>query len=111
MLPTSRRGGGQGQMSDFDLIIERREDCAYLALRGELDISTGVRLDEDLQRSEATAPALIVLDLRELEFMDSTGLRLLIGADSRAREAGRRCVLVHVGAMVRRLREGTRVEA
>jgi anti-anti-sigma factor len=33
---------------------------------------------------------LIVLDLRRLDFMDSIGLRILIGADARARDDGRR---------------------
>jgi len=97
-------------MSDFELTIERQRDSVRLKLRGELDISTGVRLEEDLRRVEATEPALIVLDLERLEFMDSTGLRLLITADSRARESGRRLVLVNVGAMVRRLLHVTRLD-
>lgn len=98
-------------MSDFELTIERHGQSVHLKLRGELDISSGMRLEEALRRVEASAPpALIVLDLEELDFMDSTGLRLLVSADSRARESDRRVVLVNVGDMVRRLLHVTRLD-
>ena len=97
-------------MTDFDVTIEQRDDCAYLILRGELDIATGVRFDEDLGRVEATRPDLIVLDLRGLEFMDSTGLRLLIGADQRAHDEGRRLVLVRGNDVVQRVLRVTRLD-
>ncbi len=74
-----------------------------MRLLGELDISNASRLEEDLRRLEADAPRLLVLDLSRLEFMDSTGLRLLIGADSRARQGGRRFVLIRGNEMVQRV--------
>ena len=40
------------------------------------------------------SPALLVLDLRELTFMDSTGLRVMVSADARARDDSRRLVVV-----------------
>ncbi len=64
-----------------------------LALRGELDISTLAALEQELRRLERNA-ARLVLDLRELQFIDSTGLRLVIDADRRARRDGRRLVIV-----------------
>ena len=96
--------------SPFEVTIEERGDCVYATLRGELDISTAPRLDESLQRVEAAGPALLVLDLSPLDFMDSTGLRLLIGADMRAREAGRRLVLVQGNDMVQRVLRLTRLD-
>ncbi len=45
----------------------------------------------------------MILDLRELEFMDSTGLGLLVTTNKRAREAGRRFALVKGGQQVQRL--------
>ena len=97
-------------MTDFDVTIEQRDGCTYVTLRGELDISTGVRFDEDLGRVEAAGPELIVLDLRGLDFMDSTGLRLLIGADQRARDEGRRLVLVRGNDVVQRVLRVTRLD-
>lgn len=51
---------------------------------GELDLSTGPVLKESVERLGRGAPALTV-DLSELEFMDSTGLRLLIELAQRAK--------------------------
>ena len=89
--------------SPFDVTIEERGDTVHVTLLGELDISNATRLEEDLQRVEAGNPALLLLDLSRLDFMDSTGLRLLIRADARAREGGRRLVLVRGNEMVQRV--------
>jgi anti-sigma B factor antagonist len=96
--------------SPFDVTIEQRGATTHVALLGELDISTAPRLEEDLRRVEASSPQVLVLDLSKLTFMDSTGLRLLIGADSRAREAGRRLVLIRGNEMVQRVLRVTRLD-
>jgi anti-anti-sigma factor len=96
--------------SPFDVTIEERGDTVHVTLLGELDISNATRLEDDLRRVEAGNPALLVLDLSRLDFMDSTGLRLLIGADSRAREAARRLVLIRGNEMVQRVLRVTRLD-
>jgi anti-sigma B factor antagonist len=96
--------------SPFEVTIEEHAGAVYARLRGELDISTAPRLEESLQRAEADGPALLVLDLSTLDFMDSTGLRMLISADSRAREAGRRLVLIQGNEMVQRVLRLTRLD-
>jgi anti-sigma B factor antagonist len=96
--------------SPFDVTIEERGDTVHLTLRGELDISTATRLEEDLRRVEAGAPSVLVLDLSKLDFMDSTGLRLLIGADARARKDGRRLVLIRGNEMIQRVLRVTRLD-
>ena len=50
---------------------------------------------------------LVVLDLRNLSFMDSTGLRLIVVAERRARESGHRLVIVEGPPWVQRLFEVT----
>ena len=82
----------------------------HLVLTGELDISSAPQLDEELARLEAAAPAVIVLDLRALEFMDSTGLRTVVGADARAREQGRRLAIVRGPEAVHRVFSVTRLD-
>jgi anti-sigma B factor antagonist len=63
---------------------------AEVVLSGELDIATL----EDAQRrviaAEAGEPPMLVLDLSGLTFVDSSGVRLALLADERARAAGRR---------------------
>ena len=46
---------------------------------------------------------LVIVDLRELEFMDSTGLSVLVKAHQRAEEQGRRFGLVNGSQQVQRL--------
>src|SRR3954454_10408652 len=90
-------------ISPFEVTIAEHGDTVHVMLHGELDISTAGPLEDNLRRVEADAPALLVIDLSRLEFMDSTGLRLLISADQRAREAGRRVVLVRGTDIVQRV--------
>jgi anti-anti-sigma factor len=55
---------------------------------GELDLDTAPLLDQELGAARAAGAADVVLDMRALTFMDSTGLRLVIRWDTAAREEG-----------------------
>jgi anti-anti-sigma factor len=77
-----------------------------LALRGELDLATVPLLEDALQSAEHSHE-LVVVDLRDLTFLDSTGLHVLISAEQRARRSGGRLVLVQGPPQVRRLLELT----
>ena len=91
-------------MKGLTLTIEPLEnDSVKVALRGELDLEYAYTFDEELRRIEATQPPCICIDLRELTFLDSTGLSRLVAARKRARRAGRRLVLVRGSAAVQRL--------
>ena len=95
-------------MSPLDLNTEKTSDgTVRLALTGEFDIASAPRVEEEIGRIEAAGPGLIVLDLRGLEFMDSTGLRTVVGADARAREQGRRVAIVPGPKSVHRIFEVT----
>jgi anti-sigma B factor antagonist len=62
---------------DFDLTASRDDHgCSRLTLRGELDLGTAPQLEQAL----ADANGEVLLDLRGLTFMDSTGVRLLLEA-------------------------------
>ena len=63
------------------------EGVVHVVLGGELDIATVSELDAALRLAWASSD-VIVLDLRELEFIDSSGLRTLLTARKRAEEAG-----------------------
>ena len=77
------------------------------ALSGEIDLSTVTELEERLEDSLGGDPSLLVLDLREVTFLDSSGLRLLLRLDERQRTAGGRLVLVKGGRRVERVFELT----
>jgi stage II sporulation protein AA (anti-sigma F factor antagonist) len=69
---------------------------AEVALTGELDLATYDQAQERVDEVERSRPALLVIDLAALEFMDSTGVRLVLRAEQRAKEQGRR-VAVRLG--------------
>jgi len=97
-------------MKLLDLTTETDGGTVRLALTGELDIAGAARVEQELDRIERQPPATIVLDLRQLAFMDSTGLRVIIAADCRAREQGRRLVVVRGTDTVQRIMEMTRLD-
>jgi anti-sigma B factor antagonist len=90
-------------MTSFDLETRREDDHARLLLFGELDIAAAPRVDDALGALESEGPDRIVIDLRGLTFLDSTGLRSLLGADARAREQGRRLTLIQGPDVVQRV--------
>ena len=75
-------------------------DAAWVHVGGELDIATTPQLERTLDASQAR---LIVLDLRELAFIDGCGMHAIVSAGIRARQAGRRLVLVRVPSNVDRM--------
>jgi anti-anti-sigma factor len=81
-------------MLPFSIERQLEEDRVRVIVRGELDVGTGPRLAEELRAVEATAPATLVLDLREVSFFDSTGLQLVLDAEVRAREQERTLVVL-----------------
>jgi anti-anti-sigma factor len=62
--------------------IERLEHdgCETLVLAGELDLATTPELEVALSGVCAGAPRELEIDLRGVSFIDSTGLRGLVGA-------------------------------
>ena len=74
-----------------------------IAVSGELDLASSPTLEESLERVFASGTPLVILDLRELEFMDSTGLSVLIRAHQTAENAERRLLLVKGPPQVQRL--------
>jgi anti-anti-sigma factor len=59
---------------------------ASVTLEGELDLASAAQMEERLAAIEDRRPARLIIDLSQLAFIDSTGLRLLLQADARARE-------------------------
>lgn len=94
-------------MSEIDVQVRSEPWGAMLVLSGELDMSTAPAVEQRLKAAEGTGAATVVLDLRDLSFLDSSGLRLITEADKRARSAGRRLALVRGPEVVNRVFEIT----
>jgi anti-sigma B factor antagonist len=88
----------------FETTVEHLDgDAVSVALHGELDLDHAYDFDTKLRRLEAQHPRCLVLDLRQLTFLDSSGLARLLAARRRARKDQRRLVLVRGPAAVQRL--------
>ena len=89
--------------NDFSVDQHNQGSAVVVAVSGELDLRTSPQLEERLIRAFDAGAELVILDLRQIEFMDSTGLRVLLSAHQRARETGRRFALVRGADQVERV--------
>lgn len=96
-------------MTDLTIHLARHEGTARLTLAGDLDVGSVPRLRAALQEAVDDGPEVIELDLGGVDFVDSTGLGVLIGAHRRAGETGGRLVAVAVSPALQRVLELTGV--
>jgi anti-anti-sigma factor len=94
----------------LDFELRDHGDVAVVVLRGELDITGIAAVEPELERlAEQPGLEVVALDMRELDFMDSSGLRLVVMSEQRLRAAGRRLALVRGPESVQRVFEITRM--
>ena len=82
---------------------ERGDNEIRIGLVGELDIGSAADLDDALLEAERSGVQTIRVDLRDLQFLDSTGLRAILSAQLRASVDGSRLVIVPGPERVQRL--------
>jgi anti-sigma B factor antagonist len=78
-----------------------------VSVSGELDISATPELSTVLAVAAAAPGATVVLDLADVDFVDSTALGTIIKAGGEIESAGKRLVVVCASGPVRRLLEMT----
>jgi anti-anti-sigma factor len=90
----------------FAIDIDERDDRVVVIPRGELDMASAPDLESAVM-SRLGEGSWIVLDLRSLDFIDSSGLRVVVGAHRSAEEHGGRftCVRGAPGSTVHRIVE------
>ena len=92
-------------------VESRREgERVRLTLVGELDIATVPRLEDAIETALAGGARQLVVDLRSLGFLDSSGLRQFIVLADRAQEEGFELALVRPAAPVLAIFQITRAE-
>ncbi len=70
-----------------DLHVEIRESnhAWSVMVRGEIDMQTAAQLKEVLDRVVADGARLVALDLKQVDFVDSSGLRVILAASAELR--------------------------
>jgi anti-sigma B factor antagonist len=99
----------------FAVESEQREGRIHaIAVRGELDMNTAPELEAEIDRILADESVAVMLDLSECEFIDSTGIALIVRTwkrlDGGEAEGGHRLALCCKNSQVRRLLKITGVE-
>lgn len=99
-VPTAAQQLAHPWVFHVDARVER--DQVTVIPRGELDLATIAPLETELVCARSTGRA-VVLDLRQLTFMDSSGLHLLLRFDAEARSHGQSFAIIDVEGPIARL--------
>jgi anti-anti-sigma factor len=81
-------------MSQLEVHCEQEGNVRIIVFRGEFDYAEMTIAQDAIHAAEETAPAILLLDLTGLDFLDSSAVRVILQADSRARAQGRRLALI-----------------
>jgi anti-sigma B factor antagonist len=88
--------------SSFEPICSRHRDTQFIVVTGELDLARAEELGLAVEVADATSAKTIVLDLRRLEFIDSSGIHAIVAARERL---GERLIVVRGSRSVHRVFE------
>jgi anti-sigma B factor antagonist len=83
--------------------VRHERDRVVIGLHGELDLLGAPLLQSEIENPEIDGTEMVVLDLRDLRFVDSAGLRAILAAHERSQQRGQAFALSRGSAQVQRL--------
>jgi anti-sigma B factor antagonist len=98
---------GPAPLAPFRVSVSRSDGRVLIAVDGELDLATAPELRDVLVALPEEGAREVTLDLTGLEFIDSTGLSVLVMAFTRERAAGGSLVIRNPSQSVTRILEIT----
>lgn len=101
---------GAGENGGFSIATIDEGTRLTVKVSGELDIATADQLSSQLDQLDVPQGGHVAVDLSQVGFMDSTGLRILIAANRKAGEAGYEFTVVTGESPARRVFELTRMD-
>jgi anti-sigma B factor antagonist len=90
-------------------VVEYDQTLVVVQVAGEVDMLTGSLLQRHLDNALASQPQRLIVDLNQVSFMGSTGLAVLLNANTAARGQGTTVQLRGVGRAVARLLQLTQL--
>lgn len=94
------RGSGSGSL---EIGLSQADGACLVRLTGEFDLAGVDGFERKLEGEPGPEEDTLVLDLSELTFIDSSGLRAVVMVDHRVRAEGKRCVIVRGPERVERV--------
>ena len=91
----------------FSIAVESRPDAVQIAPKGEVDLATVEQVQRQIGQAIAAGTPRIVIDLRGVEFLDSTGLHMLMAANAQAQDEQRELSIIPGTRTVQRIFEIT----
>jgi len=85
MTPDSRRPNIRGVDVDLTLATSEVEGATIIAVGGEIDVYTAPKLRDKITELVADGVYDIIVDMEAVEFLDSTGLGVLVGGLKKVR--------------------------
>jgi anti-sigma B factor antagonist len=82
--------GFSAAIGTFEIVPAREGDALVLGLSGELDVASVGSLEEAIDLAEEGSARWVVVDLTEVQFIDSTALHALLKAYVRSQQNGHR---------------------
>lgn len=95
------------QFQPFSVTSEQHGPAAHLRPFGEIDMATAPVLEGWLQAAESNGNTAIVVDLEQVTFMDTSGVRVFLDAAHRATGSGRTFAMIKAPAIVKRILQVT----
>lgn len=93
----------------LEIVCTQSNGSVRCALNGELDLASEARAREELEPLIDRGPEVVILDLGGLEFIDSTGLRVLLACKDKAADRGTPLLIASLSDAVRRLFDLTKI--
>ena len=94
----------------FALDVTESDGWAVVAVTGELELATAPRLRQQVVSIIGGGRSHLIIDLSGVDFVDSVGLGVVVGALKRARTHGGDLLVVGVAERIRKLFEITRLD-
>lgn len=92
-----------GVKDHLSITVTQEAERAVLMLDGELDMASAPQLQRAVEDPELAGTGLVVLDLHRLEFIDSTGLRIILAARKLCSERDQELAVTQGSQQVERL--------